>query len=199
VIALISGKIVDGDARSLIVDVNGVGYKIFTTAGALESHMKSPGGQTATFWTYLAVRDDALDLYGFTEKSEREMFELLLSVSGVGPKTALGILNAANPATIRKAVASDDPTYLHKTSGISRKNAEKIVLDLKNKFLGSEDAEAAATLDNSDALEALTALGYNRDEARDALKKVAVEATDVAERVREALKLLGKGAGRGKK
>ncbi len=187
-IALITGKVVDGDARSLIVDVGGVGYKIFTTAGMLERER----GQIATFWTYLAVRDDALDLYGFGEKTEREMFELLLGVSGIGPKTALAILNAANPATIKKAVAGDDPAYLHKVSGISRKHAEKIVLDLKDKFLGLDDVDAPEALEASDALEALTALGYAERDAREALKKVPADVGDVAERIRAALKMLSK-------
>lgn len=187
-IALITGKVVDGDARSLIVDVGGVGYKIFTTAGMLERER----GQVATFWTYLAVRDDALDLYGFGEKTEREMFELLLGVSGIGPKTALAILNAANPATIKKAVAGDDPAYLHKVSGISRKHAEKIVLDLKDKFLGLDDVDTPEALEASDALEALTALGYAERDAREALKKVPADVGDVAERIRAALKMLSK-------
>lgn len=187
-IALITGKVVDGDARSLIVDVGGVGYKIFTTAGMLERER----GQVATFWTYLAVRDDALDLYGFGEKTEREMFELLLGVSGIGPKTALAILNAANPATIKKAVAGDDPAYLHKVSGISRKHAEKIVLDLKDKFLGLDDVDTPEALEASDALEALTALGYADRDAREALKKVPADVGDVAERIRAALKMLSK-------
>ena len=187
-IALITGKVVDGDARSLIVDVGGVGYKIFTTAGMLERER----GQIATFWTYLAVRDDALDLYGFGEKTEREMFELLLGVSGIGPKTALAILNAANPATIKKAVAGDDPAYLHKVSGISRKHAEKIVLDLKDKFLGLDDVDTPEALEASDALEALTALGYAERDAREALKKVPADVGDVAERIRAALKMLSK-------
>ncbi len=189
-ISLITGKVVDGDARSLTVDVSGIGYKIFTTAGMLESKR----GEISTFWTYLAVRDDALDLYGFGEKNEREMFLSLLGVSGIGPKTALGILNAANPATIRKAVASEDPAYLHKVSGVSRKVAEKIVLDLKDKFLGIEDVESPATVDASDALEALTALGYAPQEARDALKKVSHDVADVAVRIRQALTFLGTGS-----
>lgn len=188
-ISMITGNVVDGDARSLTVDVGGVGYKIFTTAGMLEAKR----GQRATFWTYLAVRDDALNLYGFGDKTEREMFELLLGVSGIGPKTALAILNAANPATIKKAVTSDDPSYLHKVSGVSRKHAEKIVLDLKNKFIGIDDVESSEPLDTSDALEALTALGYAERDARDVLRKVPADVTDVAERIRQALKLLGSG------
>ncbi len=187
-IALITGKVVDGDARSLTVDVGGVGYKIYTTAGMLERER----GTSATFWTYLVVRDDALDLYGFSQKVERSMFEALLGVSGIGPKTALAILNAANPATIKKAVTSDDPAYLHKVSGISRKHAEKIVLDLKDKFGGLEDVGVPEALETSDALDALTALGYAERDVREALKKVPASVSDVTQRIRATLAILSK-------
>ncbi len=196
---MITGTVVDGDTRSLIVDVNGVGYRLFTTAGALEKELMAK--TKSTFWTYLAVRDDALDLYGFSEKGERDMFVVLLGVSGIGPKTALGILNAANPATIRKAVGDEDPAYLHKTAGVSRKHAEKIVLELKDKFIwlehatgeSADPAMAGGVAGYADALDALKALGYSEREARDALKKVPTETdADAGDRVKQALKILGK-------
>ncbi len=186
-ISRLSGTIVDADLRSLTLDVNGVGYKIYTTAGILERQI----GENAVFWTYLAVREDALDLYGFPSKEELEFFQLLITVSGIGPKTALGILNVANPATIRRAVATEDPSYLTKVSGIGKKNAEKIVLDLKGKFTGFEDSPDAAHHEESDALEALKSLGYPERDAREALKKVSKEITDTRERIKQALKGLG--------
>jgi Holliday junction DNA helicase RuvA len=182
------GKIVHADPRYMIIDVAGVGYKTYTTAGVLEKHL----GDEVTFWTYLAVRENALDLYGFITKEELDLFELLLTVSGIGPKTALAILNAANPATIKRAVMTEDPAYLTKTSGIGKKNAEKIVLELKDKLTGFEEVEStAAALGESDALEALKALGYSEKDSRDALKKVPAEITDTGERVKRALKNLG--------
>ncbi|MDQ3077009.1 MAG: Holliday junction branch migration protein RuvA [bacterium] len=188
-ISHLTGKIIHADTRFFIIDVNGVGYKIFTTAGVLEKQLP----ETVSFWTYLAVREDALDLYGFPTKDEMDFFELLLTVNGIGPKTALGILNVANPATIRKAVATEDPSYLTKVSGIGKKNAEKIVLELKSKLTGWEaiEGEEAHTAYESDALEALKSLGYSERDARDALKKVPKEITNTSECVRHALKMLG--------
>ncbi len=122
-----------------------------------------------------------------------DFFELLITVSGIGPKTALGILNVANPGTIRKAVATEDPSYLTKVSGIGRKSAEKIVLELKDKLSAWEttETEAESSPHESDSLEVLKALGYTERDARDALKKVPKEITETAECVKHALKILG--------
>jgi Holliday junction DNA helicase RuvA len=187
-ISYLTGIIIHADTRFFIIDVNGVGYKVYTTAGVLEKHL----ADKVSFWTYLAVREDALDLYGFPTKEELDFFELLITVNGIGPKSALGILNVANPATIRKAVLTEDPSYLTKVSGIGKKNAEKIVLELKSKLTGWEaTGEEAAHSHDSDALEALKSLGYGEKDARDALKKVPTEVTDTSECVRQALKILG--------
>jgi Holliday junction DNA helicase RuvA len=190
-ISRVTGTIVHADPRYLVVDVNGIGYKVYTTAGVLEKHLND----TVTFWTYLVVREDALDLYGFPTRDELSFFELLISVSGIGPKSALAILNLANPATIRKAILMEDATYLTKTSGIGKKNAEKIVLELKDKVAPTEDDanDDAANSHSDDALEALKSLGYPEREAREALKKVPQEITDVGECVKFALKALGSG------
>ncbi len=188
-ISRLTGKIVHADTRFFIIDVHGVGYKIYTTAGVLEKQLTDE----VTFWTYLAVREDALDLYGFPTKDEMDFFELLITVNGIGPKTALGILNVANPATIRKAVATEDPSYLTKVSGIGKKNAEKIVLELKSKMSAWEavEGEAEHIAYESDALEALKSLGYQERDAREALKKVPKEITNTGECVKHALKILG--------
>lgn len=193
----LTGTIVHADTRFLVIDVGGVGYKVYTTAGVLEKPVRPghPGGhlqETVSFWTYLAVREDALDLYGFPTKDELDMFELLLSVNGIGPKSALGVLNAANPATIRKAVATEDPSYLIKVSGVSKKNAEKIVLELKNKLIVVTEEEDAANTYGSDSLEALITLGYSERDSREALKRVPKNVTDTSESIRHALKILGK-------
>lgn len=187
-ISKITGHIAYADPRFLIIDVHGVGYKIFTTAGVLEKQFT----EEISFWTYLAVREDALVLYGFLTREELEFFELLITVSGIGPKTALGILNVANPATIRKAAITEDPSYLSKVSGISKKVAEKIVLELRNKFDDFNEEEAEHTPHESDSLEALKALGYSERDSREALKKVPKEITDTAECVKFALKALSK-------
>jgi Holliday junction DNA helicase RuvA len=189
-IAMITGKIIHAEPRYFVVDVNGVGYKVYTTAGALEKHLTD----TVTFWTYLAVRETALDLYGFLTKEELEIFELLITVSGIGPKTALAILNLASVSTIKQAVASGDASYLTKVSGVGKKNAEKIVLELKDKLVTDEtEGESVSTNTESDVLEALKSLGYREHDAREAIKKLPKDITDTVERVRRALKMLGSG------
>ena len=123
---------------------------------------------------------------------ELETFELLVTISGIGPKTAAGILNVVSIATIRSAVASNDPSYLTKVSGIGKKNAEKIVRELSDK-LGILESDMPTTdmRHESDAIEALKSLGYAEREAREALKKVPAEVTKTGERVKAALKILG--------
>ena len=122
------------------------------------------------------------------------MFELLITVSGIGPKTALSILNVASPTTLRQAVGSADPSYLTRVSGIGKKNAEKIVLELKDKVSYSEVDTTLNTRGEGDALEALVSLGYSERDAREALKKVSKETKDAGERVRQALRVLSQNA-----
>lgn len=189
-ISSLEGKVGYKSSRFIILDVGGVGYKVFVGIDTME---KIPDlGKVVRLWTYLAVREDALDLYGFLTEEELAFFELLISISGIGPKSALLILSTATIPTIKKAVISNDGLYLHKVSGIGRKTAEKIVLELKNKLHASEEDHAEAMRDEGDALEALKTIGYSEREAREALKKVSEEITETSERIRQALKTLGK-------
>ncbi len=189
-ISQLYGKIVHKDVRYMVVDVAGVGYKVFAAGETIE---KAPTTEPVRIWTYMAVREDALDLFGFLSKDDEEFFEMLISISGIGPKTALTILNLANTATIKKAISTGDSNYLVKVSGIGKKNAEKIVLELKDKLIYSEEESADASRSyESDSLEALKALGYAEREARDALKKVPETITDTASVVKHALKILAK-------
>jgi Holliday junction DNA helicase RuvA len=135
------------------------------------------------------VREDAFDLYGFLEPTELEFFEMLISVSGIGPKGALAILGIASIETLRKAIGTGDTSYLTKISGIGRKTAEKIVIELRDKM--GEEKGGTSLQGELDALEALKSLGYSQNEARDALKKVSPD-TDTNTKIREALKILGK-------
>ena len=173
--------------NTLIVDVGGVGYKVFVpTDVALEASPSKP----ILLWTHLAVRETSLDLFGFGDKETLGIFELLITISGIGPKTALGILNVATPATLRQAVASGETSYLTRVSGIGKKNAEKIVLELKDKLKVSSEDTPADVRGEGDALEALVSLGYTERDARDALKKVTKDVVGASDRVRAALKLL---------
>jgi Holliday junction DNA helicase RuvA len=181
------GTVVDIDLRSCVLDVSGVGYKVFTTDEILRS-IKI--GSTATLWTHLSVRETALDLYGFAEQDSLSLFELLITISGIGPKTALGIMNISSPQTLRRAVSSGDLAYLTKVSGIGRKLAEKIILELREKLSAYGEEEHQDLKGETDALEALKSLGYSERDARESLKKIAGEDVSAGDKVKKALKIL---------
>ncbi len=168
--------------------VGGIGYKVATTKEVLA---RTSVGSQVTLWTHLAVREDALDLYGFPTEEELRFFELLLTVSGIGPRSALGILDIASVETLRSAIAHEKSEYLTKVSGIGRKTAEKIVLELRDKVGVSAEGSEHSLRGDSEALEAMRALGYSANEARDALRKVPKEIEKSNDRLREALKILG--------
>lgn len=190
-IAQLAGPIVYKAERYIIVDVNNIGYKLFVSA---ETAKALPAANTGPvrFWTYHAIREDAQDLFGFLDKIELDFFELLLSVSGIGPKSALAILSLAPPPTLEKAIVAGDSSYLTKVSGIGRKSAEKIIVELRDK-IGSIAADSGQSLQGeAEAIEALQALGYGLREAREALRQIPAAATDTGEKVKAALKFLGK-------
>lgn len=197
-ISHLRGKIVDKSARFCVLDVNGLGYKIYASDEALRG-LKT--GDTASFWTHLAVRENALDLYGFADKDSLGLFELLITISGIGPKTALGVINVASPQTLKRAVSSGDLAYLTKVSGIGRKLAEKIILELREKFSVYGGNEHEDLKGETDALEALKSLGYSERESRDALKKISGSGSvgddensknvSTSDKIKSALKILG--------
>lgn len=189
-ISHLKGIIIHKDLRFVVVSANGVGYKVSITSDTLSKI--GTLGKEASFWTYLAVRENALDLYGFTSQEELSFFELLITISGIGPKTALGILNAATIDTLKNAITSGDTSHLTKVSGIGKKNADKIVLELKDKIGSIEGTSASHLHHESDVLEALTSLGYSQSAVRDALKKIPKDVTDTSARVKAALKILGR-------
>ncbi len=171
-----------------IVSANGIGYKVFATSELLATLVE--GGEAA-LWTHLAVRENALDLYGFSSEEELRLFDLLLTVSGIGPKSALAILDIASVETLRSAISGGNASYLTKVSGIGRKTAEKIVLELKEKVGAAAEGATASLHGDEEALEAMRALGYSQAEARDALRKVPSAFERSTDRLREALRLLG--------
>jgi Holliday junction DNA helicase RuvA len=184
-ISHLKGTIISQDLKSVVLDVSGVGYKVFTNTALLDKSKK----KEEEFWTYLAVRETALDLYGFKTKDELEFFELLLTVSGIGPKSAMAILSVATLQNLRHAISSGDTSHLTKVSGVGKKNAEKIVIELKDKLSGFVMESGHSISGDLDALEALKSLGYPEREVREALKKVS-DTTDTGEKVKKALKLL---------
>jgi len=188
-IAKIKGKIAYLRDKYAVVDVAGVGYKIFVTDFAMG---KMAGREEVELFTHTYVREDSLSLYGFLTLDELEMFEMLISISGIGPKAAIGILNIAEPKTIRVAVISGDSSILTRVSGVGKKTAERVILELKNRIAELPDEDQGVARADSEAIEALTSLGYSAAQAREALKAVPEKVKDVSERVREALKGMGK-------
>lgn len=190
-IGQLTGSVVLTGDRFLIISAGGVGYKVFTTSENIAS--LSDIGEVASVWTHLVVREDALDLYGFQSEQELEFFELLITVSGIGPKSALAILSLAGMDTLRKAILSGQSDYLTKIGGIGKKSAQKIVLELKDKVSKLGESLPSSNLEtHDDALAALEALGYTSKDAREAVKKLPADITDTGEKIKMALKQLGR-------
>src|SRR5439155_250776 len=141
-IARLRGRPVTRRGDALVLDVGGVGYLVQATPSALR---RADGGGEVTLETYLHVREDALQLYGFAEPAERELFELLLGVSGVGPKVALAIVSGSPPAELRRAIALDDTARFEAIPGIGRKTAQRVVMELKEKLASAAGAPEART------------------------------------------------------
>lgn len=176
-------------ANSLTLFVGGVGYQVFASPYTLG---KLAGDGEVTLHIHTHVREDQFALYGFLTEDELSMFELLISVSGIGPKVGLSILTIADPKTIRTAIVNKDPTILTRVSGVGKKTAEKVIVELQNKVSSVDIADQAGALADQEALEALTALGYTVVEAREALKANPAESPNVGERLKRALRSLGK-------
>jgi len=187
-IGILEGKIEISTDKYVVVNVNGVGYKIFISLNTFKNLPEK--GIKVKLYTHLYVREDRMELYGFLKKEELDFFELLISISGIGPKGALGVLAIASVETLKRAIANEETAILTKVSGIGKKTAEKIILELKHK-IGEEFVGKGIGID-SEAIDALMSLGYKVKEAREALKKVPKKIQGVENRVKQALKLLGK-------
>lgn len=187
-IGSIKGKISQKSTNYVILDTGGVGYKIFITPILLATLKQN---QELSLVTHTYVREDQLTLYGFPTLAELEFFELLLTVSGVGPKSALGILSLASVDMIKSAIVSEDPSVFTKVSGIGRKTAERVIVELKEK-LKDQSSAAPVAREHSEAMDALIALGYSQQEAREALKHVPKETEDLQSKIKLALKVLQK-------
>ena len=182
-ISSLRGKVVARMLDGVVLDVNGVGYRVQTTLRALR---KAQAKGEVTLDTYLHVREDVLQLYGFADPSERELFEHFLSVSGVGPKVALAILSGSTPADLRRAIVLEDTTRFVAIPGIGKKTAERVVLELKEK-IGPVDSLPGAPEHELVARDALVELGYSVLEAERALASTDPQA-EPEERVRQALR-----------
>jgi holliday junction DNA helicase RuvA len=187
VISRVRGEVVTRATGAVVVDVGGVGYLVQPTASA---HRKAQPGKQVTLETYLHVREDVLQLFGFAAPAERELFELLLSVQGVGPKVALAIVSGSTPEELRRAIALEDTARFQAIPGIGKKTAQRVVMELKEKLgdgLAADGATALSPKTHLVARDALVELGYTVAEAEEALAETDPEAAP-EDRVREALK-----------
>lgn len=188
-ISYLEGTILAKAERFFLLNVGGVGYKIFSHPGVLGRMPEI--GRITKVWTHLYVREDALDLYGFIDADELEFFEVLISISGIGPKSALGILEVAPVSSLKQAIVSEDETFFTKVSGVGRKTAQRLILELKSK-LAKTVIPGKGFKEISEAFEALVALGYKQSDVRKVLNELPKDMKSVEEKVKEALKRLGK-------
>lgn len=182
----LKGVIQDKGEGYIVLDVGGIGYRIYVTKSVENS---SKEGEKKFLFTHQHVREDILDLFGFEDKEELMLFSMLLSISGVGPRSALSVLDIASIDDIKAAIAADDPKLLKQVAGIGPKLAERITLELKNKLSGSSAAVKRMEKD-IDVVEGLISLGYSRTQALGAIKHIPQDTTDSGERMKAALKSL---------
>jgi len=190
-ISQITGKIINISEKSLTIDVNGVGYEINTKSLVLE---KAKVGEIRTFFTFLYVREDIMELFGFQDDKELVFFKQLISVSGVGPKSGLTIMSLASVAELQNGIKKGDASLLTKVSGIGKKTAERLIVELKNKIeLGdmADDENGGLGVNDGQVIDGLVGLGYTVKEAREAAKLVDKDIDNVKDRVKAALKSMG--------
>ncbi len=185
-IRMIRGTVIARGKGSLVIDVGGVGLKVAVPEpAALAAHIGAP----ITLHTYLQVREDALNLFGFPSEDELSLFELLIGVSGVGAKLALSALSTLSPDAFRLALANQEPALIARVPGIGKRTAEKIVLELKDKVEPAGDLAGlvAATDADGEVIDALLVLGYSVVEAQRAIQRIPKDVEGVEERLRLAL------------
>jgi len=190
-IAQIQGKLIEKNPTVLIVDCNGVGYEIKISLNTFSSMSDD---EFVKVYTKLIVREDAQILYGFNSKEEREMFNLLISVSGIGPNTAMIMLSSLVPAEVAHAIQSDDVATIQSVKGIGAKTAQRVIIDLKGKVVGfnfeHENIANTGNTNRFDALNALVSLGFDKKAAEKTLNKLDSGEKSVEDLIKEALKQL---------
>ncbi len=186
-ISQLTGAVTYTEPGMLVIQAGGVGY---TVNIAKDTAVGCAIGDTLTLWTHLAVRETSMELFGFATRDELSLFETLLAVPGIGPRSALAVLSLATADTLRRAIQEENITYLTKVSGIGKKTAERIVVTLKDRL--DRRGELSGELrEDADVVEVLTSLGYSQTEARDTVKKIDPSKNGTSERTKEALKILG--------
>jgi Holliday junction DNA helicase RuvA len=187
-ISFLEGEIAEKAGARVVVDVAGVGYDVLVPTSTLAS--LPPIGRRARVYTRMVVRDDAMVLYGFGSPDERELFDLLRSVTGVGPKVALAFLSSLTPAALRRSVVAGDVGALTVVPGVGRKVAQRVVLDLRDRMGAEGDLIVGGPL--ADVREALLALGLTPQEASGAMSGLLADGRAVDELLKEALQRVGR-------
>ena len=192
-ISYLEGKVEYLGDKFVILNTGGIGYKVNIVPKLLNSLTKSQEIVKLFIHSRLNMREGSFELYGFKDREELELFHLLVSVSGIGPKNALNIMSSVKPKHLKAAVINNDPDYLKKISGLGPKTAQRLILELQNKvdYIETGDMEGMDLGQEGEATEALLTLGYTLNQAKEALKEDAKGQT-LEQRVRDALKLLGK-------
>lgn len=189
-ISYLEGTIKHKVGNHLILLTNGVGYKVFVP---IDIVTQTKLNQPLTLYTYTYVKEDALDLYGFPTSEDLQLFELLLTVSGIGPKTALAIFSNGKLTKIREAIVKGDVEFFTNIPRLGKKNAQKIIIELRSKLgsLGELDliAESGET---KEIVEALKSFGFTAIEAKEAIRAIKDVGGDISDKIRQALKYLGK-------
>ncbi len=194
----LEGKLLLPEMNTAVIDCGGVGYRL-TVSGSPRQEISSKVGQTVRLYTVLSVREDAMELYGFSTEEERLAYEQLTSVSGVGPKAAISILSALTVERLNKAVLTGNVKSIATAQGVGNKTAARVILELKDhlaKVLGMKAEDLPDVPDGGqdlgDALNALMVLGYTRAEATAALRKIKTAGKSTEELIKEGLKILSK-------
>ncbi|MDO8584206.1 MAG: Holliday junction branch migration protein RuvA [bacterium] len=184
-IGSLRGSILSVGEHALLLEVAGIGYTVTAPSRLLAA---ATVGQEAFYFIHDHLREDAHDLYGFASEDDLNLFERLLSVSGVGPKVALAVASIGTADVVRKAIMGGDITRMTSVPGVGKKTAQKIILELKGQLVDADGTDG----EDGDTIEALKTLGYSASQARDALKGVSQDMTETSARVREALRRLAK-------
>jgi len=193
-IARLRGRIVFSGNQFVILDVGGVGYKVRFSARDLPAKAGKTGNESIIdIWTHLNVREDALELFGFLTHADLAFFEMLIRISGIGPRGALGIMSIGDTDSLKKAISAGDTNYLTKVSGIGKKIADKIILELRDKLMGAGHGIVGEFLaEEREAVEALEAMGYVLKDAQDVVSKIDTKNISTEEIIKKSLKLLGR-------
>ena len=192
-IGSLRGNLLENTGDTLLIEVSGVGYQLFVSGDTAAYYFDKLHSEVFLY-VHTVVREDALDLYGFRNQDEKKFFQQVINISGIGPKSGLGIISVAPIEQLKSAIAAGDSIYLTKVSGVGKKSAQKVILELQDK-LADELSLAGITssdhTEDSDVMEALLSLGYDQASARNAIKDLPADATGMQTRLRLAIKSLG--------